>query len=66
MTTASKTKYRFVGPHVDDLHDGRLLEPGGFYTLTPDEAGQPHNALRIEAGLLVPVEERPKAGKETS
>lgn len=53
MTTASKTRFRFVGRRPDDLHDGRVLEPGEFYTLTRDETANPHNQLRIESGLLI-------------
>jgi hypothetical protein len=30
MTTKTpKASYKFVGVHVDDLADGRLVEPGG-------------------------------------
>lgn len=54
-TPSRKTKpsYRYVGTHVDDLHDGRTLQPGGFYSLSPDEAAHPHNARLIDEGLLV-------------
>lgn len=42
--------YRYVGQHLDDLADGRQLEPGGFYELDP---AQPHNRRLIDDGLLV-------------
>lgn len=54
MTTSKKTdEFRFVGTHVDDLADGRQLEPYGLYALTPSEQDDPHNKQRIDAGLLI-------------
>lgn len=53
MTTPAPKRYRFVGPHLDDLADGRILEPGGFYRLTQTEASEPHNQQRITDGHLV-------------
>lgn len=57
MTVKShkKDEYRFVGRHIDDLADGRTLEPGGFYHLNADQAALPHNKQRIDAGLLIPT-----------
>lgn len=46
-------RFRYVGRHVDDLHDGRPLEPGSYVTLTADQADHPHNQSRIQAGLLI-------------
>lgn len=62
--TLAKTHYRFVGTHVDDLADGRILEPGQFIDLTDEEATDPHNALRIEAGLLIEVEKKQPASRK--
>lgn len=53
-----KTRYRFVGQHLDDLADGRTLEPGLFYDLTADEVADPHNAARITDGVLIETKER--------
>lgn len=63
MTATAKTKYRFVGQHLDDLADGRILEPGEAYTLTPDEIEDPHNQQRISDGLLLELP-APRSGKE--
>jgi hypothetical protein len=52
-TAATKTRLKFVGRHLDDLADGRVLEPGEIYTLTAAELADPHNQLRIESGLLI-------------
>jgi hypothetical protein len=60
--TASRTKYRFVGGHVDDLHDGRPLVPGEFYELTEEEVADPHNAQRITDGLLMEIPPAKKRG----
>lgn len=46
-------RFRYVGPHVDDLHDGHTVEPGQYVTLTTDQATDPHNQQRIQAGLLI-------------
>lgn len=53
MTRSHKTKFRFVGAHVDDLADGRILEPGGFYELTTDEQADAHNRRHIDNGRLI-------------
>lgn len=50
---ASKQRFRWDGVHLDDLADGRTLEPGQVYTLTASEQADPHNAQRIESGLLL-------------
>jgi len=57
--TTSKTSFRFVGRHIDDLADGRTIEPGQFVDLTQAEIDDPHNAQRISEGLLVEVD-KPK------
>lgn len=57
-----KTRFRFVGQHLDDLADGRVLEPGSFIDLTTVEAVDPHNAQRIADGLLI---EAPANKKES-
>lgn len=62
--TTSKTSFRFVGRHVDDLADGRSLEPGQFVELTQAELDDPHNQQRISEGLLIEVEKPSRAGKE--
>lgn len=51
--TATSADYRYVGPHLDDLHDGRIVEPGQLVTLTHEQATDPHNQQRIQTGLLV-------------
>lgn len=51
-TAATKTRFRFVGSHLDDLADGRTLEPHEIITLTVEEQADPHNKQRIDAGLL--------------
>jgi hypothetical protein len=58
MTKTATTRYRFVGQHVDDLHDGRTLEPGAFVNLTAAELEQPHNLRLIEEGHLVDAAEK--------
>jgi hypothetical protein len=52
MTAAAK-RYRYVGAHLDDLHDGRIIEPGAYVTLTDEEADHPHNQHRFDDGLLI-------------
>lgn len=58
MTKTATTRYRFVGQHVDDLHDGRVLEPGAFVNLTAADLEQPHNARLVEEGLLVDADKK--------
>lgn len=53
MSRQSAGSYRFVGGHVDDLDDGRILEPGGTYKLTADQLEHPHNQRLLEEGLLL-------------
>lgn len=63
MTTTAKTTFRFVGQHLDDLADGRILEPGATYNLDKEATEDPHNAQRITEGLLVEVQR--STGKES-
>lgn len=50
-------RHRNISSHVEDLHDGRVVEPGGFAELTVEEEKEPHNARLIEEGLLIPAPE---------
>lgn len=52
-SSAPRTEFKFVGAHLDDLADGRILEPGTTYLLDQKEVEDTHNAQRIEAGLLI-------------
>jgi hypothetical protein len=45
--------YKLVGGHLQDLADGRVLEPGQTTTLTSDALADPHNQRLVDAGLLV-------------
>jgi pyruvate/2-oxoglutarate dehydrogenase complex dihydrolipoamide acyltransferase (E2) component len=51
------TDYKYVGRHLDDLHDGRVVAPGQTVDLDDRAAADPHNAQRIQAGLLIPVQQ---------
>lgn len=57
MTATAKTKptYKFVGPHIDDLADGRQLVPGETYKLTDEEKAEPHNQRLFQDGLMLTV-----------
>lgn len=61
--TAEPVEFKFVGPHLDNLADGRLLEPGRFYKLDPDQVDHPANARLIAEGLL--LEPPAKTAKES-
>lgn len=51
------TEFKYVGRHVDDLADGRVVEPGqSGIELDELQQADPHNAQRIQAGLLIPVQ----------
>lgn len=54
----AKNEYRFVGSHVDDLADGRTLEPGGFVTLSETDLEAPHNQRLLDEGLLIATNEK--------
>ena len=53
MTTSATKRYRFVGPHIGDRADGRILEPGEFYDLTAAEVDHPHTQMHLESGHLI-------------
>jgi hypothetical protein len=53
----AKTEHRWVGTHVQDLADGRMLAIGEFVELDDEDLKDPHNARLIEEGLLVPSEQ---------
>jgi hypothetical protein len=53
MTKTTASKYRYVGRHIDDLADGRTVEPGQTVALDEAAVADPHNARLIDEGLLV-------------
>jgi hypothetical protein len=53
---STKTDYRFVGAHVDNLDDGSVLEPLQKVPLTPEQAGGKHATRMISEGLLLEIE----------
>lgn len=57
---ASTTSYRFVGSHADTTAAGAPIGPGDQVDLTDEEAKEPHNAMLLETGAIIPIEE----GKE--
>ncbi len=63
MTT---TAYKNVGRAPADLHDGRILQPGGERKLSAAEAALPHNARLIDAGVLVVAQHAHKAAAKAS
>lgn len=58
ISKAATSPYKFVGGHVDDLADGRVLVPGDTYQLTDEQLDEPHNKRHIDAHLLLPVEKK--------
>ena len=50
------TEHKYVGKHLDDLADGRVLVPGQTYELDDAALAEPHNVQRIDEGLLIPVQ----------
>lgn len=53
MTTKPAAKaYRFVGRHLDNLHDGRTLEPFATVHLTPSDLEHPENQRLFDEKLL--------------
>jgi len=53
-------QYVCTSSHVEDLADGRTVEPGGIVTLDSSAAAEPHNAALIDAGTLLLVETEPQ------
>lgn len=58
----TKTDYRFVSAHVDNLDDGQTVEPGQKISLDDAAAKQPHAARMIDDGLLLEI--KPAATKQ--
>lgn len=52
MTKQAGTAYRFVGAHLDNLHDGRPLEPFATVHLDQSEIEDPGNSRLFDEGLL--------------
>jgi hypothetical protein len=57
--------FRFDGSHVEDLDDGRTVEPGQIFELTPDAAALPRATALIENGLLVELAGKPSRRSTT-
>lgn len=55
-------RYRYVGRHVDDLADGRPLEPGGYVDLAKDDLDAAHTTRLIADGLLISADQKKKEG----
>ncbi len=57
--------YRHVGTHPEDTAEGVELAPGdSTEALKKFDEALPRNAQLIEDGILIPIEEEPKKGKE--
>lgn len=56
--TSQTDRYKFIGTHVGDLHDGRILEPGGYYELTKEDLGESHNKRYVDEGQLISAPEQ--------
>lgn len=70
MTKQAGTAYRFIGAHLDNLHDGRPLEPFAIIHLTQPEVEDPGNSRLFDENLLqeLAVPEpaaKPRGRKET-
>ena len=61
--TATVTTYKNVGRSAVDLHDGRILQPGGERKLSTADATHEHNARLIDAGVLVVAQHAQKTEK---
>lgn len=47
--------FKYVGQHLDDLHDGRGVEPGQTVELDQEAQESPHNMRLVADGLLLPL-----------
>lgn len=57
-------EYKVNSRHVEDLANGRPVEPGQVVDLSSEDVEKPHNQRLIEEGVLLPVaseEERNEA-----
>jgi hypothetical protein len=52
-------RYRNVSNHIEDLDDGRVIEPGGYVELDDDATDADHNKRLIEEGQLIEAPEAP-------
>lgn len=57
-------EYRNIGNHAEDLASGRMLAPGESAELTDEEVKLPHNEDKIASGILLPLGQPKKTGKE--
>jgi hypothetical protein len=55
MAEDQDLEYRNVGTHPEDLHDGRIVEVGGFVILTAEELREPHNQRLVAENVLIPT-----------
>jgi hypothetical protein len=62
---ATKLTFKSVSSHVEDLANGRTVEPGGVVSLTGEEQDDPHNKRLIDEGVFIVVEE-PTHEKKTT
>lgn len=58
-----QASFKFVGVHLDNLADGRQLEPGMELTLLPAEVEHPENRRLFDEGLLLETTPDTKEGK---
>lgn len=57
--------YRHVGTHAEDTAEGVELAPGdSTESIKKFDATKPRNVQLIDDGILIPIEEEPKKGKE--
>lgn len=59
-----KATHKFVGTHLEDLADGRLLEPGESYELDAAAVEHPHNVRLLEEGKLISLTSPARLGNQ--
>lgn len=50
-------EYKNVGGHVEDLADGRMVEPGLVFELDEESIKDPFNKDKIDREVFIPIEQ---------
>lgn len=52
-------KYRNISSHLEDIADGRAVDPGEYFELTEKQAKDPYNAAKISELIFIAVPKNP-------
>lgn len=59
-------RYRNVSDHLEDLADGRAVDPGGYFEMDEEQASDQYNKSKMDEGSFIEAPEESESQAEDS